>query len=445
MAAALGSGITAAAAGPQYNVFVGFFSSDPVEIYSFDRGTGSLARQSTVAAGASTAWMTPSTDLRTLYVANHADAGSGVTVMGLTGMGDGTISASVSSFASMAPVANPVSMALFPAGPGRGTRDVLFTSSYEEGTMSSFLVWDDGTLMPASSSIAQGPNAHQVVIAPRTGGFALLVPSLGSDSIVLNAIGGETNPSCPLPGSVCVASTAQSRPGSGPRHLVFHPSIPTVAYVINEKDSSVAKWTYDPAAVTLSNPVYVSALPPGVQPNASLWAAGEIAVSNDGSVLYASNRALSASAGTSSIAAFRLAANGDIGAPIGWYDGAGDVNFPRHFSLTPDGQWMLVANQRGQSVTIFHVERDGSLTKVGTTQTLGKNPVFVFALPGIVPNPNPASGAKKQQRLALCAVTAAVAATAALASSRGGAGVSMLSVIVGAAAAITAGIAGFTG
>jgi 6-phosphogluconolactonase len=311
-------------------------------------------------------------------------------------------------------------------------------------------VWDDGSLVPASSSIPQGPNAHQVVVAPRTGGFALLVPCLGSDTIAVNIVGGEGNPACPLPGSICPASTAQSRPGSGPRHVVFHPSLPSVVYAINEKDSSIATWTFDPTTPALLNPTYVSALPPGVQPNASLWAAGEIAVSADGRTLYASNRALSSAAGTSSIAAFRLAPNGAIAEPIGWYDGGGDVRFPRHFSLTPDGQWMLVANQQGKSMTVFAVGADGSLSKVATTPTGGNNPAFVFALPGLVPNPNPASGEKTRSRLAVTTLAAAMAAAVALiggaggvssasrstSSSRGG-----LSLLVAGLAAVTAGIA----
>ena len=68
-----------------------------------------------------------------------------------------------------------------------------------------------------------------------------------------------------------------------------------------------------------------------------------------GKAVYVSNR------GHNSIAAFgrtdgKLTALGHATAGI---------NVPRNFNIDPSGQWMLVANQAGNDVTLFAVDKSG--------------------------------------------------------------------------------------
>ena len=58
----------------------------------------------------------------------------------------------------------------------------------------------------------------------------------------------------------------------------------------------------------------------------------------------------------------------DFEVDLQFTNGDGDVNFPRHFMLTPDGAFLVVSNQKGNSVTVFRVAAgDGTLAKVGRT------------------------------------------------------------------------------
>jgi hypothetical protein len=218
---------------------------------------------------------------------------------------------------------------------------------------------------------------------------------------------------------------ARLPPGSGPRHLAFHPTLP-VAYVLNELTSTIARFDWDGSSSSSSGSGLLTAnfdrepdrimsmLPPGTSadpvcikfgmsvvagsnPPGNIactemcrpYGAAELALSNDGRFLYASNRGLcegTPAAGKSSIATF--AVDGGTGAltPLDWKYGGGDVQHPRHFSLTPDeaNAFMLVANMNGESVTVFRRDSSsGLLSKVATVSTAGagvRQPAFVAVL-----------------------------------------------------------------
>jgi 6-phosphogluconolactonase (cycloisomerase 2 family) len=427
-----GSSAAPSASPSTYSVLVGFVSNSPVELLQLDRTSGAIQRVGTADCGPSPAWM----DFRMappnfahsipdrVYIANHDDSdGSGVTVMDIVrNATDSSVAGlSFNSAVSMAEAANPVSLALL--------HDVLYTVSYSEGTLSSFAVQQNGSLLPAATrvGVCPGNNAHQILLAPNTkptpgGGqvFTAFIPCLGSDRILNSIAGAGCGPGV---GQVCAANVGVSRPGSGPRHVALHPSLPTTAYVMNEKDNSISVWKYDPSQPQMSEPTYVSALPPGTNTSGTFWAGAEIAFSNDARFLYASNRALSPSAGNSSIVRFAVdPTTGALSSPL-WFDGSGQVQFPRHFSLTPDNRFALIANQRGNSVTVASIDpTTGALTFVQTLPTLGASPAYVQVVPDRVPSPGVASGSRPAMgdgggALALAAATTAVAAT--LARGRG--------------------------
>jgi 6-phosphogluconolactonase len=220
---------------------------------------------------------------------------------------------------------------------------------------------------------------------------------------------------------------ARLPPGSGPRHLAFHPTLP-VAYVLNELTSTIARFDWDgsssssssgssglltadfdqepdrivsmlppgtsadPVCVKTGVPVVAGSNPSGDIPDTELcrpYGGAELALSNDGRFLYASNRGLcegTPAAGKSSIVTF--AVDGVTGAltPLDWKTGGGDVQHPRHFSLTPDkaNAFLLVTNMTGESVTVFSRDSSsGLLSKVATVSTAGsgvQQPAFVAVL-----------------------------------------------------------------
>lgn len=385
-------------------VVVGFLGSSPVQLLSLDAVTGAVSVLGNVSAGTATAWMVPSPDGRFLWVANHGAAG-GVTTLRVTWPRVATQPPAL-AFASFAATAygDPVHMAY-----GDG---VLYTVSYGDGSATAFSVDPTyGTLTRTVSRAPVGAKAHQISLRPNAlGGYTVVVPCLGEDAVsVTMAAGGCAGPA----GTLCPATSATSRAGSGPRHAAFHPTL-DLAYVLNELDSSVATYDLRVDEPFMGNPRYVSSLPPGARGNATMWGAAEVALSPDARFLYVSNRALQPGVvGSSNIGAFPVDPDtGELGPPLGWWDGGGDVVFPRHFSLTPDGRFMMVANQKGGSVTVFAVSAlDGSLTKVGTTAVAGVSPAYVGVLPRPAqpgPTANGAAGAALGLRAAAAAAALAV-------------------------------------
>ena len=87
--------------------------------------------------------------------------------------------------------------------------------------------------------------------------------------------------------------------------------------------------------------------------------------------MYASNR------GHDSIVTFAVnATTGRLSNPT-WEMGGGAIRTPRDFNVNRTGTYLLVANQNGDTVLTFLInQRDGTLTKVGTSAVAGA-PAFV--------------------------------------------------------------------
>src|SRR5437667_63365 len=147
---------------------------------------------------------------------------------------------------------------------------------------------------------------------------------------------------------------AVMRPGAGPRHLAFHPTLPLV-FVANELDSTVATLRFDSTRGALSPLDARPTVPAG-------WTGrnypADIHVAASGRTLYVSNR------GHNSIAVFSVAeTTGGALALEQVVSTEGD--WPRNFSLDPSGRWLLVANQRSDSVAVFG--RDPDTGRLSTT------------------------------------------------------------------------------
>ena len=57
------------------------------------------------------------------------------------------------------------------------------------------------------------------------------------------------------------------------------------------------------------------------------------------------------------------------------------IKWPRHFILTPDGKWCLVANEKGNSIVVFRINQEnGQLEPTGNKITISK-PVCVQLMP----------------------------------------------------------------
>lgn len=229
----------------------------------------------------------------------------------------------------------PCHLALDPAGRW------LFVSNYGSGNMSVLPILNDGALGPRSAHVQhQGsgvnaerqerPHAHSTTLTP-DGAYAV-VADLGIDSLVVYGFD-------PLTGHLAAREPARGRPGAGPRHMTFHPSGRS-AYVANELDCTVSVFDY--ADGRFSERQVEPTVPVGVTGSS----VADIHLSPDGTRLYVSTR------GHNSLAVFGVDLDGSL-SPRGIVPCGGD--WPRNFAVSPDGAFVLVANQYSGDIAVLPV------------------------------------------------------------------------------------------
>jgi 6-phosphogluconolactonase (cycloisomerase 2 family) len=182
------------------------------------------------------------------------------------------------------------------------------------------------------------PKPHQVEF-DRAGRF-IVVPDKGCDKVRVFTLDAN--------GSLheVVAREALAREASGPRHVCFHPSN-RYAYVLNELDSTVVSYRFEPANGSLSAFQNLLAIPESFTGNSR---ASEITIAADGRFVYASSR------GSDTIAIFAVDdATGHL-KPLGWVAALGKT--PRFIGLTPDGSRMFIANEESHNIVGYRVDRD---------------------------------------------------------------------------------------
>jgi 6-phosphogluconolactonase len=209
---------------------------------------------------------------------------------------------------------------------------------------------------------------HQVEY-DRSGRF-LIVPDKGVDQVFTFTLDGASGKLTQVD-----AGTPRARDGSGPRHVAFHPTN-AFAYVIGELDSTVTAYRFDPSTGKLTPFQLVSTLPDTFVADSR---ASEIALSHDGSRLYASNR------GHDSVVTFAVdPATGRL-TPRGWTDARGKT--PRFFALDPAGRFLYVADEDSDRIVPFRADGpDGALLADGDPVGTGSPVCIVFSPANAAPD-----------------------------------------------------------
>jgi 6-phosphogluconolactonase len=236
----------------------------------------------------------------------------------------------------------------------------VIVGNYSSGSLSVLPVESNGSLGKAVTRIVhegplgpdkarqEKPHVHCTVLSPDN--RFLLVADLGTDKIFVyrfDAANGSLS-AAPTPFQV-------ANPGSGPRHLTFHPSGKYV-YLVEELTGSVSSYRYDAAAGKLTWIQRLSSLPAGFNGFAG---SADIHVSPDGKFLYASNRG-----DANSIAIYRIDKKKGTLSAVGFTSVLGKA--PRNFSLTKDGKWLLCANMDSDEIVVFaRNAKTGMLTDTG--------------------------------------------------------------------------------
>lgn len=236
--------------------------------------------------------------------------------------------------------------------------------NYTNGSLSILPVLTDGSLGAATTIIKHegsgfnkarqaSPHVHCTYFSPDN--RFLFVPDLGIDKVMIYAFDETT-------GKLTAAKQpfAESVPGSGPRHINFHPSN-KYAYLMQELSGTITAFKYKNGKIKSRQ--IISSMPAG---DTSFAGSADIHVSPDGKFLYASNRAESNTIGIFSI----NQKNGKLSL-IGHQSTLGKT--PRNFNFDPSGNFLLVANQNSDAIVIFKVDKQtGLLTDTHNRIDVGK-------------------------------------------------------------------------
>jgi 6-phosphogluconolactonase (cycloisomerase 2 family) len=214
---------------------------------------------------------------------------------------------------------------------------------------------------PGSFAFSGHDRTHAHMIQADPSGRYVLHADLGLDKIYVWKFDNQKGELTPNK-----PSAVSLPPGDGPRHFHFHPN-GRWFYSVQEEGSTIAMFDYDAATGRLTSRQTISTLPPGF---AGSNFCSEILVSGDGRFVYAGNRL------HDSIGIFYIGSNGTL-SYVGeeWTRGS----YPRSFNFDPTGQFLYCCNQRGDNIAVFRVDRKtGGLVFTGHYGSVGNPSSIVF-------------------------------------------------------------------
>ena len=253
------------------------------------------------------------------------------------------------------------------------TGKTVVLANYSSGSVAALPVQKDGSLGEATSFMQhegssanpkrqKAPYAHSIEISPDNR-FALAA-DLGIDKVMIYQLDATT--------AKLTTAKAQAfatvEPGSGPRHLTFHPNGKNV-YLINELKNTVTWFKYAPETGELTSQQTISTLPADFD---GVSHCADLKITPDGKFLYGTNR------GHDSVAIYAIGDDGRLSlVKIEPSLGKG----PQNLFITPDGKWLLCANMPGNNLVVFRIDsKTGQLTPHGNPVSI-KMPSCIRWLP----------------------------------------------------------------
>ncbi|MFG2515320.1 lactonase family protein [Streptomyces sp. NPDC048584] len=308
--------------------FIGSFTAaggPGIVTAAVDPGSGALTVLSTVDAVPDPSYLALSPDGRTLYAVSETAEGA---VAAFRVTGEGT-----------EPAGRPVRV----DGSGPTHLSVhaghILTANYGSGSVSVVPVRPDGRPGPVSGVFRhsgsgphpqrqQGPHVHQV--RPDPSGRWTVAVDLGTDSVRISAL---------TSGTLVPHREIALRPGSGPRHLAFHPG-GSYAYVLNELSPTLVVCHWDAADGALRPLAEIPVLTG--TPSGDAYPSG-VAVSPDGRFVWTATR------GEDVLSVFVVEGEGKELTPLTTVPCGG--HWPR--AITEADGVLYVANERSGDVTWF--------------------------------------------------------------------------------------------
>lgn len=202
------------------------------------------------------------------------------------------------------------------------------------------------------------PHAHSFQFVD--GGKLALAADLGTDELIVYDLTASGQP------VRNDSLTTKMTPGHGPRHFAFSPDHRSVA-VIQEISSKLTLLSFDHGNMNVV--AEASTFPADFAAGNST---AEVLFHPNGRFLYGSNR------GHDSIAAFSVDLDQKRLDSLGTFSSGGKT--PRNFRISPDGRWLIAANQSSNNLVVFEIAADGTLVPTGHEATVSM-PVCIKFVP----------------------------------------------------------------
>jgi 6-phosphogluconolactonase len=314
----------------------------------FDAATGTLSAPELAAESDNPSYLAVSPGGKYLYAVNEVDD--------YKGQGATTPTGAVSAFAIGADGslrlinqlsshgADPCHVSLDRTG------KTVLVANYSGGSVASYRVGAGGELIDAShlqNPGAHGPHksqdaahGHFILEGPTAG--RVYVADLGLDKVLVFDLDPATSRLTPHAAQPFVMVP----PGSGPRHLAFHPG-GRFLYTNNELATAASVLSHDPASGKLG-PELLQTISTVPGSHKARHDNAEIQISRDGRFLYVSNR------GHDSIAAFSVdPSTGKLKTLASVPSGGKE---PRDFKIDPSGKYLLAAHQVSDDLVVFAID-----------------------------------------------------------------------------------------
>ncbi|MDR3518850.1 MAG: lactonase family protein [Azospirillaceae bacterium] len=333
--------------------------------------TGALTLVKTFEAD-NPSWIALDAAHHTLYAVNENEPEGGVTAYAIDpATGDLSKINTVSSKGKW-----PCHLSVHPSG------KFVLAANYGTGTVAVFPILanggvgeasdvqgNPGPLNPAQAKDSPpgqtGPSDHSGphfhMVQADPAGRFIIANDAGRDQIVRWSLDVATGKLSAAPSPILAVEA-----GSAPRHFAFHPS-GRIIYNLQEQDGIVSVYHYDPETAALTPMQSLSLFAPGF---AGSFLGSELALSPNGRFLYAAARLVD------TITVFAINRDGSL-------TRSGETwtrnDYPRSFAIDPSGTFLFACNQKGNAVTTFRINpHNGALDFTGHFAPVGSPVSMVF-------------------------------------------------------------------
>lgn len=244
----------------------------------------------------------------------------------------------------------------------------LLTANYSGGSITVFPIDEQGVISDAETILKfsgsgadsvrqQQSHLHSLRFSPDS--RYVFAADLGSDKIYrLNALGSV------FLGQPIISESSlvefDTPPGTGPRHFDFHPN-GEYFYLLGELSGEVIVYDYNNGDLIEKQTI--------LSDTVGARGAADIHVSSDGRYLYSSNRLEG-----DGLAIFAINDEDGTLTRVGFQSTG---KHPRNFTITPDGNLLLVAVKDDNRIEIYSIDKETGLTSILNADINVQQPVFV--------------------------------------------------------------------